>query len=77
MWVVIIVLLISLVIILLEMPQLWKKKQKKELLVLLLLLILGTSYNITFYTGRHSPDPSDWLTTVFQPLNDKIMRLLK
>lgn len=76
MWLLIVFLLISLMIILLEAPKLWKRKQKKELLVLLLLLMLGVSYNIAVYTGGRAPNPLDWVTSMVQPISEKITRLL-
>lgn len=71
------ILLVAGAICLFEVPSLLKKQQKKELLVFSILLLFGVALSI-FFTVRNSiPNPLDYITFIFKPLNDLISGFLK
>ncbi|WP_408007522.1 hypothetical protein ACJROX_22950 [Pseudalkalibacillus sp. A8] len=71
------ILLVAILIIVLEVPPLWKKKQKKELWVFSLLLLFGVGLSIAESLDLNIPNPLDWIATIYKPLSDLIMSLLK
>lgn len=60
----------------LEVPAMLKKKQKKELRVFCVLLLLGTAAGIAKALKGAVPNPLDWITFVFQPAADALMKIL-
>lgn len=77
MWVIGGIFLVAILIIVLEVPPLLKKKQRKELWVFTLLLLFGSGLSIAIGIDLKLPNPFDWIATLFKPLSDLIMSLLK
>ncbi|WP_397538937.1 hypothetical protein [Rummeliibacillus pycnus] len=72
------ILLISAAMLWIEVPPLLEKKHKKELLVFSILLVIGVGLSITLFGfDKPIPNPFDFLTFIFKPLNDVISLLLK
>lgn len=70
------ILAIAFVICVIEVPLLWKAKQKKELGVFSLLLLMGVILNILLAFHVQIPNPYDWISAVYKPMNDTIMEFL-
>lgn len=77
MWVIGGILLVAILIIVLEVPPLLKKKQKKELWVFSLLLLCGSGLGIAQGLDLNIPNPFDLIVTIYKPLSDLMMSLLK
>ncbi|MFB6467807.1 hypothetical protein ACE38V_13535 [Cytobacillus sp. Hz8] len=60
-----------------EIPSLLKKKLIKELWVFSVLLLIGVGLIISQSLQLNIPNPLDWITVVFKPLNDAIFGILK
>ncbi|NHN30669.1 hypothetical protein [Paenibacillus agricola] len=60
-----------------EVPGLWKKQQFKELLIFSVLLIMGTSLGIAQAAKIEIASPLDWISYVFEPVGEWILRMLK
>lgn len=60
-----------------EIPSLLKKKLIKELWVFSVLLLIGVGLIISQSLQVNIPNPLDWITVVFKPLNDAIFGILK
>ncbi|MER2060189.1 MAG: hypothetical protein ABTA16_15320 [Niallia sp.] len=68
------ILLVAAVIWRVEVPSLLQKNYKKELVVFLLLLSIGVGLGIVQALGKTIPNPMDFLTFIFNPLNDIFFR---
>ncbi|UOF88822.1 hypothetical protein LSG31_12805 [Fodinisporobacter ferrooxydans] len=71
------ILLVVAIIVVIEVPKFLKNQWKKELWVFLLLLFFGTGLNIMESLQIKIPNPLDWLTIIYQPVNDAISGMLK
>ncbi|NYF24412.1 hypothetical protein [Sporosarcina sp. JAI121] len=68
------ILLVAAVIWRVEVPSLLQKNYKKELVVFLLFLSIGVGLGIVQALGKPIPNPMDFLTFIFNPLNDTFFR---
>ena len=70
------IIVITIAIIIFEVPQLKKAYGKKELWIFFLFLFIGTGMGIAESNQFKLPNPLDWFSIVFKPLNEMIVNLL-
>ncbi|MGQ4667035.1 hypothetical protein ACUIJN_14605 [Metabacillus halosaccharovorans] len=70
------ILIITTAIIVFEVPKLKKSFGKKEIWVFFILLFIGTGMGIAESNQIKLPNPLDWFSIVFKPLNEIIETLL-
>jgi len=71
------IVLIAALILWIEVPTLLKKKQKKELIIFSIFLAFGVTLCIMLGFGIAIPNPLEFLTFIFKPLNELKSRFLK
>jgi len=71
------IIAVAIVIFIIEVPALRRNRYIKELWFFALLLLLGTGLSIVWALHVPLPSPFEWLTIIYKPLDDFIMRFLK
>jgi integral membrane sensor domain MASE1 len=71
------IIAVAIVIFVIEVPALRRNRYIKELWFFSVLLLLGTGLSIVWALHVPLPSPLEWLTIVYKPLHDFIMRFLK
>ena len=66
------ILLVAAFIVKMEVPALLKTKKKKELILFSVLLAIGVGLGIGKSIGMPIPNPMDFLTFIYKPLNNVI-----
>lgn len=74
---VILILAVAIIIVIIEVPPLVKAKQTKVLTVFSILLLFGVIVSIAQSLHWNVPNPSDWITYIFEPWYKIISSLLK
>ena len=65
------------IIMVIEIPILIQKKWKKELWVFISLMVFSTGLSIAKSFNVNLPNPLDWITFVYQPFSNLMMKWLK
>jgi hypothetical protein len=65
------------IIMAIEIPGLLKKKWKKELWVFVILMVFSVGVSIAQSLQVKLPNPLDWITAVYQPFTNLVMKWLK
>lgn len=64
-------------IVLIEAPALWKNRHIKELCIFSLLLLTGVGIGIAQSLHAALPNPVDWISYIFSPIERMVKHALK
>lgn len=68
------ILIISSVITLIEFPYLLSKRNIKDIWIFFILLIFATGLGIAMTFQIYIPNPIDWVSFIYKPVSDIILR---
>jgi hypothetical protein len=77
MWPVSGILLIAVCIFLVDGPRLWLQRMYRELIVFAVLLVVGVAIGIAKVLNLPIANPLDWLSYLFKPAGEWMMRMLE
>lgn len=77
MWPIIGIVMTAVIIIIIDVPSTWKKGEKKELWGFFILLFIGVMLSIVHERNVNIPNPLDWISVMYKPFGEFLLRLLK
>jgi hypothetical protein len=77
MWPVAGILLAAVCIFVVDGPRLWLEKMYRELLVFAVLLVAGVALGIAKVLDLPMPNPLEWISYLFKPAGEWMMRMLE
>lgn len=71
------ILMISSVIARIELPYLLSKRNRKDIWIFSILLLFATGLGIAIAFQVEIPNPIDWVSFIYKPVSDMILRTFK
>lgn len=71
------IIVVAGMIALFEVPAIWRQGLKKELGIFVTFLLAGAGLSIALVLRVKLPNPLEWMETVYKPLSDLLMSILK
>lgn len=74
---VLVILVIAIIIIFIEVPSLLERKLKRELKAFFIILFFAVILSSAKALNMNIPNPSEWLTKLYNPINNFIYAIFK